>query len=64
MLREALLVAGGSALLLGLGHYRQTRIEVSPDGDRYLTMGRRGKVPYPFMFRWLIPRLCRASLLR
>lgn len=56
--------AAASALLLGLGHYRQGEQQVSSDGDRYLTMGGGGAVPYPFMWRWLIPTVCRVSLRR
>lgn len=51
--------AVASAVLLGLGHYRQVDKQLSSDGDRYLTMGRGGSVPYPFMFRWLVPAICR-----
>jgi len=54
----------GSLALLGLGHYSQRETEISSDGDRYLTMGGGGAVPYPFMFRWLIPALCRTSIPR
>lgn len=61
---EAVLVGVGSAVLLILGRYRQREVQISSDGDRYLTMGRGDRVPYPFMFRWLIPALCRDSLLR
>jgi hypothetical protein len=53
------LTAMASAVLLGLGHYRQVDKQLSSDGDRYLTMGRGEAVPYPFMFRWLIPAICR-----
>jgi hypothetical protein len=50
-----------SLVLLVLGHYRQTEKQLSSDGDRYLTLGRGVAVPYPFMWRWLVPAVCRAS---
>jgi hypothetical protein len=54
----------GALALLGLGRYREQDTEISSDGDRYLTMGGGGAVPYPFMWRWLIPALCRTSIAR
>jgi hypothetical protein len=51
-------------VLLALGHYRQREYQVSSDGDRYLTMGRKQAVPYPFQLRWLVPLMCSDSLTR
>ena len=53
-----------SSVLLALGHYRERETQISSDGDRYLTMGAGAAVPYPFMWRWLVPRVCRTSLVR
>lgn len=55
------LTSGLSVTLLALGHYRQRDKQLSSDGDRYLTMGRGQAVPYPFMWRWLVPAVCRGS---
>jgi hypothetical protein len=59
-----LLVMALSLVLLVLGHYRQPEKQVSSDGDRYLTLGRGAAVPYPFMWRWLVPAVCRTSVSR
>ncbi|MGW4364103.1 hypothetical protein ACWEKT_00540 [Nocardia takedensis] len=64
MLLEAAVVGAGAGALLGLGHYRQIEKQISSDGDRYLTLGRGDPVPYPFMYRWLIPIVCRDSVPR
>jgi hypothetical protein len=56
--------AAGSLVLLGLGHYRQLETQFSSDGDRYFVMGGGGAAPYPFMFRWVIPRICGRSTVR
>lgn len=33
-------------------------VPITPDGVRYLAMGRRLRVPRPFHLRWLVPWLC------
>jgi len=37
---------------------------VSPDGHRYRALGAGEPVPMPFALRWLLPRVCGASLVR
>lgn len=35
------------------------RAALSPDGARYLEMGRGKPIPRPFLYRWILPLLCK-----
>jgi len=39
-------------------------MELTPDGYRYWAMGAGIPVPRPFMYRWLLPTVCRQSWVR
>jgi hypothetical protein len=59
-----------AAALLGalglylLGRVRHPQIDLSPDGRRYLAMGAGRPAALPFALRWLLPAICRGSVVR
>jgi hypothetical protein len=57
-------VIAGAMILNVVGKLNLRTLAISPDGRRYLAKGQRRPVPYPFAIRWLLPRICRASLTR
>lgn len=55
---------GYAVLLAGLGLLNWPVMSISPDGRRYLDAGKGRPVALPFMLRWLVPRVCGASIRR
>lgn len=55
---------GGAIVLYAFSALRHGERALTPDGVRYLAMGTGRRVALPFALRWLLPRLCRDSVVR
>lgn len=54
------------SVLIGLGAYAlylyNYGSRITPDGEFYLSMGRRNPAPTPYRYRWLLPRILKANV--